>query len=219
MWGWLKSRGTRPGTAARGASTTGMENTLVRTLAAGIRARSGNRKGQVLHAYVQSPSPSVAGTRAIVAGGVAVDSTNRDGDTPLLIAARGGREPIVRTLIGLGANAYHRNRQGRTALHEAAEAGSLSLVRFCLTYRAMLDARDNQGNTPLHLAAVRTHVEVMECLIRAGGSPGIANYAGQTAFTVANEALRQQMANWWLETTARMQSRKGPAAAGESAKT
>ena len=120
MWGWLKSRGTRPGTAARGASTTGMENTLVRTLAAGIRVRSGNRKGQVLHAYVQSLSPSVAGTRAIVAGGVAVDSTNRDGDTPLLIAARGGREPIVRTLIGLGANAYHRNRQGRTALHEAA---------------------------------------------------------------------------------------------------
>lgn len=181
------------------------DTTLMRrALAVGIRTVTGHRRGRVLHAYVQSASSSVAGTRAMVASGVPVDSVNHDGDTPFLIAVRKGREPLARTLAELGANVNHQNRMRRTALHEAAQAGAMSLVKLCLTYRARLDMQDANGNTPVHLAAARTQVETVEFLVRAGARPDIVNRAGQTAFAVAHEPLQRKMTTWWLETSTRI---------------
>jgi len=181
------------------------DTTLMRrALAAGIRTVTGHRRGRVLHAYVQSASSSVAGTRAMVASGVPVDSVNHDGDTPFLIAVRKGREPLARTLAELGANVNHLNRMRRTALHEAAQAGSMALVKLCLTYRAKIDLQDANGNTPLHLAAGRTQAEVAEFLIRGGARPDITNRAGQTAFAMAHEPLQRKMTTWWLETSTRI---------------
>ena len=181
------------------------DTTLMRrALAAGIRTVTGHRRGRVLHAYVQSASSSVAGTRAMVASGVPVDSVNHDGDTPFLIAIRKGREPLARTLAELGANVNHQNRMRRTALHEAAQAGAMPLVKLCLTYRAKLDIQDASGNTPLHLAAARTQSEAAEFLIRSGARPDVTNRAGQTAFAVAHEPLQRKMTTWWLETSTRI---------------
>ena len=181
------------------------DTTLMRrALAAGIRTVTGHRRGRVLHAYVQSASSSVAGTRAMVASGVPVDSVNHDGDTPFLIAVRKGREPLARTLAELGANVNHQNRMKRTALHEAAQAGAMSLVKLCLTYRAKLDLQDANGNTALHLAAARTQAEAAEFLIRAGARPDITNRAGQTSFAMAHEPLQRKMTTWWLETSTRI---------------
>lgn len=181
------------------------DTTLMRrALAAGIRTVTGHRRGRVLHAYVQSASSSVAGTRAMVASGVPVDSVNHDGDTPFLIAVRKGREPLARTLAELGANVNHQNRMKRTALHEAAQVGAMSLVKLCLTYRAKLDLQDANGNTALHLAAARTQAEAAEFLIRAGARPDITNRAGQTSFAMAHEPLQRKMTTWWLETSTRI---------------
>lgn len=197
MFKWLKPR--------RPDNSESKDTTLMRrALAAGIRTVTGHRRGRVLHAYVQSASSSVAGTRAMVASGVPVDSVNHDGDTPLLISVRKGREPLARTLAELGASVNHQNRVGRTALHEAAQAGSLPLVKLCLTYRARLDIQDANGNTPLHLAAARTHVETVEFLVRSGARPDITNRAGQTAFAMAHEPLQRKMTTWWLETSTRI---------------
>lgn len=198
MFSWFKK--PRSQTDLEAADTTLMR----RALAAGVRTVTGHRRARVLHAYVQSVSASAAGTRAMVASGVPVDGTNHDGDTPLLIAVRKGREQIARVLLELGANVNHQNRARRTALHEAAAQGSLSLVRLCLTYRARLEVQDVNGNTPLHLAAGRTHAEVSEFLIRAGARPDTVNRTGQTAFAVAHEPLQRKMTTWWLETSTRL---------------
>jgi ankyrin repeat protein len=198
VWNWLKK-------PALPDNTESEDTTLMRrALAAGIRTVTGHRRGRVLHAYVQSSSSSVAGTRAMVASGVPVDALNHDGDTPFLIAVRKGREPLARTLLELGADVNLRNRAKRAALHEAAHNGSMVMVKMCLTYRARLDLQDVNGNTPLHLATARTHTEVVEFLIRAGARPDTANRAGQTAFALAVEPLQRKMANWWLETSTRI---------------
>ena len=197
MLKWFKSR--------KPDNSESKDTTLMRrALAAGIRTVTGHRRGRVLHAYVQSASSSVAGTRAMVASGVPVDSVNHDGDTPFLIAVRKGREPLARTLAELGANVDHQNRMRRTALHEAAQAGAMSLIKLCLTYRARLDMQDANGNTPVHLAAARTQVETVEFLVRAGARPDIVNRAGQTAFAMAHEPLQRKMTTWWLETSTRL---------------
>jgi hypothetical protein len=198
LWNWFKK-------PALPENTESEDTTLMRrALAAGIRTVTGHRRGRVLHAYVQSSSSSVAGTRAMVASGVPVDAINHDGDTPFIIAVRKGREPLARTLLELGADVNLRNRAKRTALHEAANNGSMPMLKLCLTYRARLDLQDVNGNTPLHLATARTHTEVVEFLIRAGARPDTANRAGQTAFALAVEPLQRRMANWWLETSTRI---------------
>ncbi len=197
MFHWFRRR--------KADNSESRDTTLMRrALAAGIRTVTGHRRGRVLHAYVQSASSSVAGTRAMVASGVPVDAVNHDGDTPFLISVRKGREPLARTLAELGANVNHQNRLRRTALHEAAQSGSMPLVRLCLTYRAKLDLQDANGNTALHLAAARTQAEVAEFLIRGGARPDITNRAGQTAFAMAHEPLQRKMTTWWLETSTRI---------------
>ncbi|HEX5340781.1 MAG TPA: ankyrin repeat domain-containing protein [Gammaproteobacteria bacterium] len=203
MWGWLKS--VFPG---KPDVTHPHDRTLVRAIAAGIRTRTGARRNRVLHAYVKSHSPSIAGTRAMVASGVPVDAINHDGDTPFLIAVRTGKEPLARTLAELGANVNHTNHRDRSALHEAAEHGALNMVKLCMTYRARLEVQDKLGNTPLHLAAAQAYSPVIEFLIRSGARPDVTNQASQTAFAVAPEPLRRQMTTWWLETTSRMLVKK-----------
>ena len=202
MWNWFKK-------PALTENTESEDTTLMRrALAAGIRTVTGHRRGRVLHAYVQSSSSSVAGTRAMVASGVPVDAINHDGDTPFIIAVRKGREPLARILLELGADVNLRNRAKRTALHEAANNGSMPMVKLCLTYRARLDLQDVNGNTPLHLAASRTQPEVVEFLIRAGARPDTTNRAGQTSFAMAHEPLQRKMTTWWLETSTRLPPRR-----------
>ena len=198
MWNWFKPK--------KPDNSESRDTTLMRrALAAGIRTVTGHRRSRVLHAYVQSVSASVAGTRAMVASGVPVDGVNHDGDTPFILAVRKNREPLARILAELGANVNHQNRVRRTALHEAAQKGSLPLVKLCLTYRARLDLQDVNGNTPLHLAAASTEAEIVEFLIRAGARPDTQNRAGQTAFAMAHEPLQRKMTTWWLETSTRIE--------------
>ena len=204
MWGWLKSA-----FSGKRKVEPPHDRTIVRAIAAGIRTHTATKRNRVLHAYVKSHSPSVAGARAMVASGVPVDAVNHDGDTPFLIAVRTGKEPLARTLAELGANVNHTNHRDRTALHEAAERGDLTMVKLCMTYRARLEAQDKLGNTPLHLAAAQAHSKVIEFLVRSGARPDITNRDGQTAFALAPEPLRRQMTTWWLETTSRMLVRKG----------
>lgn len=203
MWGWLKAV-----FSSKRAVLHPHDRTIVRAIAAGLRTRTTTKLNRVLHAYVKSNTPSVAGTRAMVSSGVPVDAINHDGDTPFLIAVRGGKEPLARTLAELGANINHANHRDRTALHEAAERGNLTIVKLCMTYRARLEAQDKLGNTPLHLAAAQAHRGVIEFLIRSGARPDITNQASQTAFAVAPEPVRRQMATWWMETTSRMLAKK-----------
>jgi ankyrin repeat protein len=198
VWNWLRSLG------GKDKARRPQDKTLIRTLATGISTVTGHRRQRVLHAYVQSASSSVAGTRAMVASGVPVDAINHDGDTPFLIAVRRNRETLARALAELGADVNHWNRLHRTALHEAAQQGSLALVKLCLTYRAALDPQDVNGNTPVHLAAARGEPGVVEFLIRAGARPDTPNRSGRTAFALADEPLQRKMTTWWLETTSRI---------------
>lgn len=59
-----------------------------------------------------------------------IDTPNRDGDTALIKAARGGLLEMVRLLNYAGANMLATNNEGRTAIHEAAAHGHMDVVTF-----------------------------------------------------------------------------------------
>ncbi|KAK2014320.1 ankyrin repeat protein, partial [Colletotrichum eremochloae] len=84
--------------------------------------------------------------------GVGLNTTDRNGKSPLSIASEKGYNGIVRLLLDKGANlSMKSNDRGRTALHSASNNGHLEVVKLLLFHRAGINAGDQAGQTALHL--------------------------------------------------------------------
>ena len=79
-----------------------------------------------------------------------VNIGNTELDTPLHIAAQGGYEETVKTLIQIGAMVNARTDTKQTPLHLACIGGQLPVVKFLMMNNAKVNATDNQLMTPLH---------------------------------------------------------------------
>jgi hypothetical protein len=84
--------------------------------------------------------------------------SDRQGNTPLHLAANNGHTDIVHHLVTAKAETLHRvNQRGDTALHLAAKNGHTSVVRLLLKHGAQVNEQNSRGETPLHLAAYNRH--------------------------------------------------------------
>ena len=147
----------------------------------------------------------------LVARGMDVNTTDADGSTLLLIAARGDNQKLVEALLHNRASVIKRNRFGDTALHVAASqghaacvalllaagsetdpagwtalhyaayAGHTATVELLIAKGAKLDARAPNGRTALMLAAQNDHAGVSLALLRAGADTELQDYDGKTA--------------------------------------
>ncbi|KAM0211400.1 hypothetical protein ACHAQI_005356 [Fusarium lateritium] len=116
-------------------------------------------------------------------GWVSPDTTNRWGETPLIIAVRVGKLPMVSRLAALGAtvNEFGRARDSddivrpedfpkRTPLMVAAERGHLALVKVLIQdYGAKHELIAPDGAMALRLAAVNRHREIVHFLPHVRG--------------------------------------------------
>ena len=59
-----------------------------------------------------------------------INTPNKDGDTPLIVAARHGYLKIVEVLLDKGATLLHHNNQGRSALLESAANGHMEVLKL-----------------------------------------------------------------------------------------
>jgi uncharacterized protein len=82
-----------------------------------------------------------------------VDTSDRDGNTVLIIAAAAGRALVVTALLDRGADVDAKNRQLWTALMKAADKGHVEVVKALLKSNADVRAADAKGATALQLAA------------------------------------------------------------------
>jgi ankyrin repeat protein len=95
----------------------------------GIDVRIDDHDGQTpLHYAAQGCSVAVA--ELLLANGARVDDEDMDGNTPLWCATlrTRGEGPIVRLLLGHGANPNHRNHEGRTPRELAKALGGVDLA-------------------------------------------------------------------------------------------
>lgn len=115
--------------------------------------------------------------------GIAPDTSDIDGNTLLISAARQGNETVVDELILRGAKVRSRNRFGDDALMVAAFKGALPVVKMLVSAGAELN-RD-EGWTALIYAAFNGHVETMEYLIAQGADVDADSDNGTTALMVA----------------------------------
>ena len=151
---------------------------LVLTLAAPSAAQAG-AYDDLLNAMNQNDVPQVM---RLLQRGMDVNTSDRMGNTLLMMAARAGEDRILDYLLENRANVLRQNKYGDTALMLAALNGQISAVTKLVSARSEINPK---GWTPLIYAAFNGHVEVMRVLLTHGADVDAQAENGTTALMAA----------------------------------
>jgi len=100
--------------------------------------------------------------------GATVDHQDKDGMTPLLVAAFEGHRDVCDLLLEYDADMDHCDVTGRTPLWAAASMGHGSVVKLLLYWGCCVDTIDNEGRTVLSIAAAQGGTDVVKQLLARG---------------------------------------------------
>ncbi|QSZ32965.1 hypothetical protein DSL72_002548 [Monilinia vaccinii-corymbosi] len=119
--------------------------------------------------------------------GVAVVSKDRYDRTPLLRAAKGGHEFMVKHLLKKGAEIDSRDVEASTPLSHAASQGHKAIVELLLQESADIDSKDKNGCTPLLWAAssFKEREAVVRLLLENGADINAKSGSGRTSLSYA----------------------------------
>ena len=128
--------------------------------------------------------------KAMLEKGDDINQPDKDGTTPLQVAAKAGNVDIFNLLLQAGADVDTPDDKGRTALTEASKRGHTDIVRILLDKGANPVRPDVKDATPFHMASKKGHSEIVQMLIDAGADKLLskANYKG---YTPLHEAARK----------------------------
>lgn len=120
----------------------------------------------------------------------AVNTGNRDGETPLHWAALSGHANIVDILVKNGANVNAQTRDKWTPLHWAALKGHIRIAEILLDNGADINAKTDGGWTPLHVAAYQDEKNIIPRLIERGADVNARDSKGKTPIETIAEKSR-----------------------------
>lgn len=141
--------------------------TFVCSAAAQQGADKINANGQLVLAAKFGNTPRVA---SLLKEGAAVNSRDRNGDTPLNMAAAKGNAELAALLLQAGADANLANISGVTPLMAASFAGKAEIVQSLLAAGARPEPQDRVKKTAATYAAAQGCTPCLEALSRAGTS-------------------------------------------------
>ena len=114
-----------------------------------------------------------------------INSTYKDDQTALMMAAEQGKTKTVLMLIAAGADVNFKNKDSQTALMMAAEKGHAETTEMLIAMVADIHTKDKDGQTALMMAAEKGHTETAAMLIENGANLHVLNENGQTALMIA----------------------------------
>ncbi|CAB0040198.1 unnamed protein product [Trichogramma brassicae] len=142
-----------------------------------------------------------------------IDALDKLGQTPLHLALGTGKKKMVECLLRNGADPNIADAEGLTSLQLICgttydDNSAEKFIQICddmqLTMR--IDALDKLGRTPLHLALRNEKHKMVECLLRNGTDPNIADAEGLTSLhLIALRGIDDDMMEWFLEIGDNMQ--------------
>jgi ankyrin repeat protein len=103
----------------------------------------------------------------LIERGASPDTSDREGSTLLMLAARSGHVPVVSYLLSQKASVNARNQFGDTALMAASLKGQVAVAKVLLENGAELNP---PGWTPLHYAAFDGRTEMIKFLLDKGAA-------------------------------------------------
>ena len=117
-----------------------------------------------------------------------VNTTDRDRNTPLHMAALGGHTDCVELLIKRKANVDAVNSGGNTLMHLAVTTAPLECIKLLLKAGAPVNSRNNNGDTPLDYTIdqivsynttedLKRHLTLIEFLLQSGADARHAHKA------------------------------------------
>lgn len=159
----------------------------------------------------------------LLASGASPDTTNRQGYTPLMIAARTKNTNLAQLLLEAGANLDIRNKYGESAIMLASYYGLTDMVKqlyikgakinhsgwnpllyaasnghartlqLLLSGGAEINSTSDNGTTSLMMAVRGGHLETVELLLNNGADPDIRNESGESALHWALKRNHQKI--------------------------
>lgn len=113
-----------------------------------------------------------------------VDLSNKNGETPLMMASIDGNLPLVKTLvIGHKAQLDHISW---TPLHYACAKGHLDVAQFLIANGATVDSMSLGNTTPLMMAVQSGNELLVKLLLDKGADLQLRNSQGLTAIDIAD---------------------------------
>jgi len=132
------------------------------------------------------------------------DTNLGEGATPLMRAAKDADFPVMRALLGAGADVNARTKGGKTPLMFAAsrlggfrgtpnrgtEEDALAVIALCLDLGAAIDATDQNGQTALHLSLAQAEDSIVRLLADKGANLQVKDKQGRTPLDLATAGGR-----------------------------
>jgi ankyrin repeat protein len=116
-----------------------------------------------------------------------VNARDKEGRTPLYIAAREGYRNCVDYLIKNGAETGIRDKEGMTILHWAGKEGYSDIIELLVKDEELVNIKDKKGYTPLQWAFIKDHKQAAVLLILAGSHLSLTDSRGNTLLHWAAE--------------------------------
>lgn len=118
------------------------------------------------------------------AKGIDVDLSNKQGETPLMIASINGDLPLVKALVS--KNKAQIDHISWTPLHYACAKGQLDVAQFLLANGAIVDSLSPGGTTPLMMAVQSGNELLVKLLLDKGANLQLRNIEGVSAIDIAD---------------------------------
>jgi len=123
---------------------------------------------------------------SLLDSGIAVDTLDVEGRTPLMYASYNGYTDLMRKLIGKGANVNLQDNYGRTALMMASSGPFGESVKLLLEKYADPNITDDEEHfTALMYAASEGQLEVVKLLLSNNADPSLKDVDGDDALSFA----------------------------------
>lgn len=115
-----------------------------------------------------------------------VNISDKQENTPLILAAAKGHKEIVEELLARVTKAHlnTKNKNGNTALMEATRLGHIDIVKMLLMYGADIDATNLDNESALILASSEGWTNMVELLLENKPDVKIAKNDGSTALSI-----------------------------------
>jgi ankyrin repeat protein len=129
--------------------------------------------------YAAGLENSAIFSTALAAGGD-ITVADKQGYTPLHVAALTGRLEIIKLILALGGSADVQSRDGATPLMLAASAGRSDSVSLLVEQTSDIDVKDSAGDTALLRAVRGGQHDSIKILLQKGANRRARSISGET---------------------------------------